>query len=107
MVAITQETRFDLVKREAVTLGDAKDHVLICRGGTLWVTVDGGAGDIILAAGERYRIGTGAPVVVSALHAATVIVRYQQASGPRRAGARRLPVPLLQWEAAFPGTLIR
>jgi len=111
MATITQETRFDLVKHEAVTLSDAQGHVLSCRSGELWITVDGDGRDIILSAGESYRIDSRAAVVISALQACTVNVQHQQAFGPRVAGARSLLVSLLQWEfpplAAFPSPLIR
>ncbi len=111
MATITQETRFDLLRHEAVTLSDAKGHVLSSGSGGLWITVDGEAGDTILAPGESYRIASNAPVVLSALQACTVNVHHLQAFGPRATGARSLLVSLLQWEfpplAAFPSTLIR
>ena len=111
MATITQETRFDLLKHEAVTLSAAKGHVLICTSGELWITIDGDARDIILAAGENYRIDSNAPVVISAFKPATVNVQHLESFGPRVAGARSLLVSLLQWEfpplAAFPSPLIR
>ena len=111
MATITQETRFDLLKHEAVTLSDAKGHVLSCGSGGLWITVEGEPDDTILAPGENYRIDSNAPVVISAFKAATVNVRHLQSFGPRASGACSLLVSLLQWEfpplAAFPSTLIR
>lgn len=111
MPTIMQETRFDLLKREAVTLGDARGHVLACRCGELWITVDGEAGDIVLAAGEVYRIDSGARIVISALKAATVTVLHRQTFAPRRAGAHRLLVSLLQralpMDPDWPATEVR
>lgn len=111
MATITQETRFELFRDELITLSDAKNHVVSCNSGQLWITLDGERQDIILAPGETYRIDSAATVSISALQAATLEVRHQEAFGPRASGARRLLVSLLNWEfpalASFPSTLIR
>jgi len=111
MATITQEIRFDLGKNELVKLSDARDEVLNCTGGELWVTIDGDRRDIILTPGERWRIETPAPVVIMALKASTLTVAHRQASRPRLANVRDHLVALLRWRcpplAAFPSPLIR
>lgn len=111
MATITQETRFDLARHDLLTLSDARDHVLDCLSGEVWITVDRERRDIVLAPGASYRIESRAPVVISALQAATLTMRHRQAFGARMTGARRLLVSLMNWEfpplAAFPSTLIR
>lgn len=116
MATITQETRFELFRDELITLSAAKNHVVSCNSGQLWITLDGERQDIILAPGETYRIDSAATVSISALKAATLKaatleVRHQEAFGPRASGARRLLVSLLNWEfpalASLPSTLIR
>jgi hypothetical protein len=107
MATITQETRFELARRELVTLADARDQVLTCDSGELWITVDGDRRDIILGPGESYRIERAAPVVVSATRAATLTVAHTQAFAPRGS----MLASLLNWRfpplAAFASALIR
>lgn len=111
MATITQETRFDLAKSELITLSEIPDHVLNCKRGELWITVDGDRRDIILAPGESWRIESRETVVITALKASTLNVAHCQAYAPRMAGARSLLVSLLQWEvpplSSFPSPLIR
>lgn len=111
MATVTQETRFELARRELVTLTDARDHVLNCDSGELWITLDGDSRDIILGPGQSHRIDSAAPVVVSAIRPAALNVRRRHDFGPRLAGAKNMLVSLLQWEfpplASFPATLIR
>lgn len=83
MATITQHTCFELALRELVTLADARGHVLACESGELWITIDGDGRDIILGPGQSHRIGTAAPVVVSAVRPATLSVHRQEDFGPR------------------------
>jgi hypothetical protein len=111
MATITQETCFDLLKNELVTLSAARGHALDCLGGEAWITLDGDSRDVIVGPGQTYDIESDAPVVVSALKPSTLKLRRRQCFGPRAAGARSLLVSLLNWEfpplAAFPSPLIR
>lgn len=111
MATIVQETRFDLARRELVTLADVRDHVLTCGAGEVWVTMDGDKRDIILGPGESYRVERTAPVVVSATCAATLTVAHREVFAPRAAGTGSMLVSLLNWRfpplAAFASTLIR
>lgn len=111
MATILQYTLFELAKRELVVLSDARDHELTCVSGELWITLDGDRRDIILGPGASFRAETRAPIVVSAVAAATLNVRHSVAAAPRLAGARRMLCSLLNWEfpplAALPSPLIR
>ena len=111
MASITQETRFELARREIVTLTDAHEHTLTCSAGEVWITVDGERRDIILGPGESCRIERAAPVVVSATRPAVLTVAHTRAFAPRAAGTGTMQVSLLNWSfppvAAFAATLIR
>lgn len=111
MATLVQDTRFELAGRELVVLSEARDHELLCHDGELWITFDGDRRDLILGPGQSHRIDSRAPVVVSALKASTVSVRYAQPGDARTRSGRRLLFSLLHWEfpplAAFPSPLIR
>lgn len=108
MARVTQETRFDLAKNDLVTLSDARDEVLNCTGGELWITIDGDRRDIILTPGERWPIESRAAVIIMALKPSTLRVAHRQAS--RSCIGNRL-ASLLRWKCppltAFPGPMIR
>lgn len=112
MAVITQETRFDLAKHEAVTLTAARDHALRCDAGELWITVEGDRRDHILRPGDCLRVEWDAPVIVSALRDSTLKASHRAPFGARTMGhARKVLVSLLNWEfpplASFPSTMIR
>lgn len=113
MATITQETRFDLARNELVRLTNARDQTLNCTGGELWITIDGDRRDIILTAGERWRIETRAPVLIMALKASTstLAMANRQATRPCLADVRNRLAALLRWRcpplAAFPCPTIR
>ncbi len=94
MATVVQETRFDLLKNELVTLSGARGHVLDCLGGMAWVTLDGDSRDVILGPGETFRIESDAPVVVSALKPSALKLRRQYFDR-RVAGARSVLAALL------------
>lgn len=112
MAIITQETRFDLTKHEAVTLTAARDHLLRCDSGELWITVEGDRRDHILGPGDRLRVDRDVPVIVSALKDSVLQACHRTPFGARTMGrARSVLVSLLNWEfpplASFPSTMIR
>lgn len=111
MATMTQETRFDLAKRELISLADARDHVLSCSAGELWITQEGDARDIVIRPGDSWRIDTNTEVVISALQPSTLSLQHCQALGSLADGARRMLWSLRHWEfpplAAFPARLIR
>ena len=111
MATITQETRFELAQRELVSIAKARGQTMTCDTGELWITVDGDSRDIILHSGETWRIDSNADLVISAVRASTLSVRYSQALGSLADNAKRLLCSLRNWEfpplAAFPVQLIR
>lgn len=111
MATITQETRFDLAKREIVAITSAKEYALHCDAGEIWITANGAAGDVVLRAGESWIVPNDAEVVVSAFQASTATLRRVQALGSLPDGARRMLASLRHWQfpplAAFPVQFIR
>ena len=48
--------QIDLDSGEAVSLLRAENCLLLCVSGTLWLTEDNGGGDVVLEAGDCYRL---------------------------------------------------
>lgn len=94
MALITQVTRCELSRRELLTLADVEDHVVACESGELWITLDGDRRDVLLAAGERWRVPGKESVVVSALQASVFRVE--------RPAAVETGLPLFRLGHAFP-----
>lgn len=67
MARITQETHIELSRRESITLGNLRGHIVECVTGELWLTVDGEGWDVILGPGCRHTVQSDAPAVISAL----------------------------------------
>lgn len=67
MTSTTASEPLTLRRRDVLRLGDAYGLSLASAGGTLWVTVDGEARDIVLQPGESVRIASHADTVVSPL----------------------------------------
>lgn len=111
MATIMQEVRFELDRREIVSITKARGQILSCESGELWITVGGETHDIILRSGQEWHIDGNAEVVISALHASRFKVRHSQALGSLADSARRMLFSLRHWEfpplASFPAQLIR
>ena len=114
MAEITQETRYQLATRELLALEHAKGYLLACTVGEVWITVEGRQEDIILKAGESWRVEDAGAVVVSALHPALLVATHPQASLPRIARRQMAESSLLllpRWKhrplACYPSTLLR
>lgn len=111
MATITQEARFELSRRELVSVVGARGHTLRCDSGELWITLDGQASDLILLGGETCVIPTDAEVVISAFRASTLSVHRCHALGSLAGSARRLLCSLHNRQfpplAVFPVQLIR
>jgi hypothetical protein len=56
--------------RELVVIDDARGHVLTCESGELWLTQNGDQRDIILPAGQSWRVDRSGPLVLSAFQPA-------------------------------------
>jgi hypothetical protein len=61
----------------------ARDLVLSCSAGTLWVTLDGDRRDFVLGVGESLEIASNALVVVNALKPSRLAVRLRTPSAPK------------------------
>lgn len=111
MATITQETRFELAARELVSIANARDQLLTCDSGELWITVEGDPRDLILKSGSHWRIDSNAEVIISAIRDSTLHLGHQQSLGSLACSARRMLFSLKSWEfpplAAFPAQLIR
>ncbi len=61
-----QARRIQIGLRELLIIDDARDQLLTCESGELWITQDGDRHDIILPAGQSWRIDRSGSLVVSA-----------------------------------------
>lgn len=110
-----QVRHFKLDRRELLVIDDARDQLLTCESGELWITQERDSRDIILPAGRSWRIDHDQPVVLSALQPAQVTLAHPQAgmaaSMPRRQDAASLLTRILRWRfpalAGFPSILLR
>lgn len=114
MARIVQETRIELAARELLALERAEGHVLACRSGELWITLDGSREDIILGPGQHWRVTSHHPVVVSALKPSLLVTTGPRGCAPRigsRARAESILTMLLRWRhpglATIPATMLR
>ncbi len=62
-----KQKRYTLARRELMAFAHTRGFMIECAEGELWITAEGGAGDIILHAGERLRLEHHPKVVISAL----------------------------------------
>lgn len=114
MAEITQETRYQLARRELLALEHAEGHLLACASGELWITVPGRQEDIILKAGESWRVDAAGAVVASALQPSLLVATHPQAAGPRiatRPMAESILLLLQRWKhrplASYSSTQLR
>jgi hypothetical protein len=66
MSDILQVRRIQIGLRELVVIDDARGQVLTCESGELWLTQDGDRRDVILPAGQSWRVDRNGPLVLSA-----------------------------------------
>ncbi len=114
MARIVQETRIELADRELLALERIEGHVLACRSGELWITLDGSPEDIILGPGQHWRVTSPHPVVVSALKPSLLVTTDPRGRAPcivPRGRAESLLAALLRWRhpplAAMPASMLR
>ncbi len=88
-----QVRRIQIGLRELLVIDDARGQLLTCESGELWITQDGDRRDIILPAGQSWRIDRAGPLVMSAFKPAVATLDM----------ARRWRFPPL---ASFPSTCI-
>ena len=81
------ETRHRALARDALlVLDDARDLTLAVESGTVWLTLEKDPRDVVLFAGQRFRIDRPGRTVVMAHTPATL----QLARAPRHAALRRI-----------------
>ncbi len=109
MNATPQVLRTPLEKRELVVIDDARDHLLLCETGELWLTFDGDPRDVILKAGQSWVVTERGPVVVSAVARSVFALTHHASCKPavlRREGAESILNLIRRWRfpalASFP-----
>lgn len=114
MSDIRQARRIQIGLRELLVIDDARDQLLTCESGELWITQDGDRRDVILPAGQSWRIDRAGPLVLSAFKPAVATLAHPQpgrsASVPHRDGATALLALIRRWRfpalASFPARFI-
>lgn len=114
MARIVQETRIELAERELLALDRVEGHVIVCKSGELWITLDGSLEDIILGPGQSWRVTSNDPVVVSALKPSLLVTAHPCGRSPSiapRGRAESILAVLLRWRhpplATYPAALLR
>lgn len=113
MAKIVQETRVELAEGELLALERADGQMLSCQSGELWITLDGSQEDIILGAGQNWRVTGDHPVVVSALQDSLLVSTHPGSARHvgTRGRAEAILAALLRWKhsplAGYPATLLR
>ena len=90
-----QTTRYTLANRELLALEHASGFVVECMEGALWITVEDGAGDTVLQAGERMALTGPSRIFVSALQDTRFSARPIAGEMPIRQIAARCAAVLL------------
>jgi hypothetical protein len=115
MSDIRQAQQIPIGQRELLVIDDACGQVIACESGELWVTQDGDRRDVILPAGQSWRIDRPGPLVLSAFKPSMATLAHREtgraACLPRREGAAALLARILRWRfpalASFPATHLR
>lgn len=110
-----QVRHFTLDRRELLLIENAHDQLLSCESGELWITQEGDRRDVILPAGQSWRIDRHGPLVLSAFKPSVATLVHPEpgrtAGVPRREGAAALLARIRRWRfpalASFPSTLLR
>lgn len=112
MFSDTQSTTncFQLAVHEALTLTRVQGGILHCLRGLLWLSSPE-SGDVILQAGQHWRLVAQDEVVVSALRAGSAAILRPVAGPAPEFSARHWLERLCRWQfpalAQFPATVIR
>ena len=65
-------SRIGLAARETVRLSQGKGETVVCRTGTIWITIDHDRRDIILGPGQCFEIDSDEAVLLHAFEVSTV-----------------------------------
>ena len=63
-----------LKRRQLVKVRDGIGHTVVCASGSVWVTQDGDARDVILRAGESFTLDRKGPALVQAFEPGAITV---------------------------------
>jgi Protein of unknown function (DUF2917) len=103
MIVDMKRVVIELERREMVPVEDARGGRIVCLRGRIWITEYGSTGDIVLEAGESYKISREGVAVVQALRDARVVLRAPVLS-PASAGlAARVEQLWGRWTAPVAG----
>lgn len=91
---VATSTRTQLAARELVALDNAEGLRIECVSGELWITTEGGAGDLIVVAGESIELQGISRAYISALRPAGFVVTQNQTRSPVRQLAARCAAKL-------------
>jgi hypothetical protein len=92
MTACANRLDLSLRKDAMLRLHDAADVQIVCRNGTVWITLDGDLRDIVLEAGDRFAGAEHRHAVVMALAHSSISVCTEAAPAPSlRERNRRRP----------------
>jgi hypothetical protein len=77
-------SRIGLAARETVRLSQGKGETVVCRTGTIWITIDHDRRDIILGPGQCFEIDSDEAVLLHAFEVSTVgiVGRRRRATAP-------------------------
>ena len=73
---------------------------ITCRSGSVWITRDGDAKDIVLERGQTFQSTRGDGIVIYALHDADIDVVESPAAPAHMPATSRLPAAWLGWFGA-------
>ena len=90
---LLDRTEFDLAARALVDIPDISGTQVICRRGSLWITLDNDPRDIVLEAGESFFSTEHRRALVYAFQASVVAMRAVAAPD----AARARPVTSAPW----------
>ncbi len=89
MNTLTTPTRITLERRELMALDNADGARIECLSGELWITMEGDAGDIVLAGGDTFTFSGTPRAFISALRPASFVATPSPAQMPLRRFAAR------------------
>jgi hypothetical protein len=91
-----------LASGEVIGFDRLRGSRLECRGGTLWITVDGQTRDVVLEAGDDFECESSAPVVVHALGGPAVMTLKEHPVAPTSAWKRAwAAIAPRSWQGAW------
>lgn len=89
-----------LKHRQLLRLPTGKGARITCRSGSVWITRDGDARDIVLERGDSLQSTRGDRIIIYALHDADVDVVESPAATAALPAPARLPAAWLGWFGA-------